>query len=63
MVFLEGRMMRRLTALPRSAYSANPERLRERQERLAAHRKNTAAVNRLYVLAIAARIRRELKAS
>ena len=53
--------MKRLTALPPEARRYDPAKLRAEQARLAAGRKNTAIVHRKLVLAVAMKIRRELK--
>lgn len=57
----DGDEVKRLTPLPSSARRADPDRLRTRKASLAAQRKNTAAVHREHVLAVAMKIRRELR--
>lgn len=56
-------MSRRLPALPREAYRADPRRLQLRLAQQSAARKNTAIIFRKLVLARCAQIRRECKAS
>lgn len=53
--------MKRLTALPASAYRADRARLARRQAELTSQRKNAAVVYRDHKLAVAACIRREFK--